>query len=194
MQKKCSRCGETKPATTEYFPQRKTRLDSWCRECYAAKTRNWAATKPEERRSAAQAYYERTKEQRREYERKRGREYNAREAVKESRRKHHMKLKLKTLEAYDGAFCKCCGESILEFLTLDHINADGNEHRKELNGRAGPRFYKWLEANGYPPILQVLCMNCNWARHWSPDKLCPHSSLARNLMGLPIGDAAHQAA
>jgi hypothetical protein len=70
--------------------------------------------------------------------------------------------------------CACCGESQIEFLTLDHINNDGNSHRKEI-GFGGSGLYRWAESHGYPPVLQVMCMNCNWGKRLLG--YCPHKNL-----------------
>ncbi len=80
------------------------------------------------------------------------------EADKRARRK----LRVDALNAYSEGHprCVCCGEVELEFLCLDHINNDGNVHRK-LYG-SGNVFYFWLRKNKYPNVgVQVLCMNCN---------------------------------
>jgi hypothetical protein len=61
------------------------------------------------------------------------------------------------------------------FLSLDHIDGGGNKHRKELfgdKGESGLSLYRWAKNNGYPPIFQVLCMNCNHAKHVLG--VCPH--------------------
>ena len=88
--------------------------------------------------------------------------------------------KLAAFEAYGGAVCKCCGETNLEFLSIDHINGDGAAHRKEMakNSNSPPSSYcgqhlsQWLRLNNYPPGFQVLCMNCNFAKgHFGQ---CPH--------------------
>ncbi len=81
-----------------------------------------------------------------------------------------VRLKLAALGAYGGAICKCCGERHLEFLTIDHLNNDGAEHRRQL-GTKGTKFYEWLRNNGYPPGFQVLCLNCNFAKGHGG---CPH--------------------
>lgn len=94
--------------------------------------------------------------------------------------------KKKVIEYYGGK-CTCCGESELIFLCLDHINGGGNEHRRKINrqnnrcGSSSTQFYKWVEKNNYPPILQVLCYNCNAAKEISDDGTCPHqNSLKEN--------------
>jgi hypothetical protein len=50
----------------------------------------------------------------------------------------------------------------MAFLVVDHINGEGNKHRKAI-GRTGLNFYRWLRTSGYPPGFRVLCHNCNHA-------------------------------
>jgi hypothetical protein len=70
--------------------------------------------------------------------------------------------------------CACCGETQLEFLTIDHRDGGGTLHR-ETAGR-GQRFYGWLIRNGFPDGYQVLCYNCNCSLgHY---KYCPHQKKA----------------
>ena len=83
------------------------------------------------------------------------------------------KLRADTIEHYGGK-CACCGESEPSFLTIDHINGNGNAHRKEI-GRGSVLMYKWLKKNGWPEGYQVLCWNCNCARHlYQNAGVCPH--------------------
>lgn len=67
-------------------------------------------------------------------------------------------FKLKIIEWYGGK-CIYCKEDKFEFLTIDHINNDGAEHRKKVS--SGSKFYKWIIKNNYPKNLQLLCWNCN---------------------------------
>lgn len=78
----------------------------------------------------------------------------------------------KIIERYCNGIveCACCGEKERKFLTLDHINGDGYIHRKEIKGTT--TMYRWIVKNNYPPIFQVLCMNCNWGK--AQNKVCPH--------------------
>jgi len=80
------------------------------------------------------------------------------------------RLKDAAYEAYGGYRCVCCGETEPNFLSLDHIHNDGAIHRKEVSGS---NFYRWLRDRDYPPILQILCMNCNVGRHRNGG-ICPH--------------------
>jgi hypothetical protein len=88
----------------------------------------------------------------------------------------HQALKLRVFEAYGGAACACCGESRLEFLSIDHIDNKGNEHRRAVFGdNRGGNIYGWLKARKFPKGFRVLCMNCNFAiGHYT--KVCPHET------------------
>lgn len=77
--------------------------------------------------------------------------------------------------AYGGT-CRCCSESRNEFLAIDHVNGGGNKHRLELEVGGSAGFYTWLKRNGFPPVFQVLCHNCNMAR--SIYGRCPHETEA----------------
>lgn len=72
--------------------------------------------------------------------------------------------------AHYGAKCECCGEARVEFLTLDHMNDNGAEHRRQYGSGSG--FYRWVIRSGFPSELRLLCFNCNCARgHYG---YCPH--------------------
>ena len=70
--------------------------------------------------------------------------------------------------------CYCCGEMTLEFLTIDHINNDGAEHRRQLTKSKvrGGNIYGWIIKNNFPKIFKVLCYNCNCAKGFYGK--CPH--------------------
>lgn len=88
-----------------------------------------------------------------------------------------LRIKKAAFDGYGGSICKCCGETIIEFLSIDHINEDGAAHRRRLfggsRGAAGSAFYGWLKRNGFPPGFQVLCHNCNRGKHFNGG-VCPH--------------------
>jgi len=83
-------------------------------------------------------------------------------------RVRNKKVRLDILTHY-GLVCACCGETELTFLTIDHINGGGNEHRRQLGHT---HVYDWLRANRYPKGYQTLCFNCNSAK--SIQGICPH--------------------
>ena len=76
--------------------------------------------------------------------------------------------------AYGGYICKCCGESNSAFLVLDHVNGNGNKHRKEI-GTSSTNLQLWLKKNNYPEGFQVLCYNCNNAKYYKG--ICPHKTI-----------------
>ena len=81
------------------------------------------------------------------------------------------KAKKKVFDHY-GRKCACCGESVKEFLTIDHINGEGTKHRKKI----GRKMYNWLVQNNLPKGFQTLCFNCNWGKHVNGG-VCPHKNL-----------------
>jgi hypothetical protein len=87
-------------------------------------------------------------------------------------KKRNAAVRLEGLMAYsDGQpKCDCCGETTLEFLSIDHVNGGGSKHRKELNGIS---IYAWLKRNKYPVGFRVLCHNCNLSIGYYG--YCPHS-------------------
>jgi hypothetical protein len=75
-----------------------------------------------------------------------------------------------------GAKCKCCGETETTFLTIDHINNDGNIARR-TDKTGGSNFYRVLarkiQDGEAPTDLQILCRNCNWGKNVNSG-ICPH--------------------
>ena len=86
---------------------------------------------------------------------------NGREAVKKANKNYRLKLLNKALEYYSNGkvVCNCCGETNLEFLSLD--------------GNASLTFLKKIQALDYPEGYEVLCMNCDWGILQN-DGMCPH--------------------
>ena len=77
----------------------------------------------------------------------------------------------------DPPKCECCGESIYEFLTIDHINGGGNKHRESMPSKS--YIYEWLLRNDFPDGFRVLCYNCNCSSgHYG---VCPHKTLQESL-------------
>ena len=78
---------------------------------------------------------------------------------------YYYNLQHDAIMAYGGYRCAWCGIDEPLVLTLDHINNDGRDHRKQIGSLGGHKLYKWLRDEGYPPGFQVLCMNCNQAKY-----------------------------
>lgn len=102
------------------------------------------------------------------------------EAAATGRQAARADMRLAALRAYSNRdpFCSCCGEGVLQFLALDHIDGGGHRQRTETGGGG---FYTWLKKNGYPPGFRVLCHNCNMGRQLNGG-ICPHDSLVRQLL------------
>jgi hypothetical protein len=143
--KRCTKCKTEYPATPEFFHRSgSVGFYTQCKSCRNAAYRTLRATDESARARAISI----------------GASYAYR-------------LRLATLRIYCAGepFCQCCGEAHLEFLSLDHVNNDGNTHRREI-GAGGTALYRWAKKNSYPPSLQVLCSNCNWAKARYGE--CPH--------------------
>lgn len=110
------------------------------------------------------AFQELDRKKRKEYYRKK------RHADPDFIRKRNKETRRKVLDHY-GNKCACCGEKEPDFLTIDHINGDGWEHRRR-EPSAAKGMYQWLLSHKYPDGFQLLCYNCNCAKgHYG---VCPH--------------------
>lgn len=145
---------------------------SWCAGCRA---------KARERRNRSEESKQKAKDAREKWRRSH-RPYDAQKS-----KNYRQRLKKQVIEAYGGK-CACCGETSIEFLTLDHIDNNGAAHRRELfphiaaklgHGLGGWSFYVKVRKLGFPPGLQVLCWNCNSAKQYYGR--CPHQTVGGEL-------------
>lgn len=67
--------------------------------------------------------------------------------------------------------CECCSETALEFLSMDHIEGGGTQHRKNMGSR---NLYPYLYREK-PVGYRILCHNCNQAFGFYG--YCPHKKL-----------------
>lgn len=158
MMKKCGRCG-SKKALSEFGISSKTDSPlAYCKPCY----------------SLARAVHSRWLERNPGLAAKRTAQYRAanHEKVKASQRASDRKLKDAAYAAYGGYRCACCGETTEAFLSIDHINNDGANHRRDVERR---KLYKWLKRHSYPEGFQILCMNCNFGKARNGG-ICPHQT------------------
>ena len=92
------------------------------------------------------------------------------------------RIRSELIAAYGGR-CVCCGETAAAFLTLDHTNHDGKEHRAAFGGRGiatSFQVYSDLKRRGWPTDgFRLLCMNCNFATRFGA--ACPHDELFASL-------------
>lgn len=76
--------------------------------------------------------------------------------------------KAEVVAAYGGR-CACCGETEIEFLSLDHTDGGGYQHRRAR----GNKIYGDLKAAGWPQDgYRILCMNCQFGT--MRGRICPH--------------------
>lgn len=85
-------------------------------------------------------------------------------------RSYQAQAQREVIEGY-GARCRCCGETEWKFLTLDHVNGGGKQHRKRVSAT---QIYRNIIKAGFPPEFQVLCWNCHMAKDRRGG--CPHQA------------------
>lgn len=157
MAKACSKCGEIK-ALSDFY-KHGNRLRSQCKSCVDARNKDRyynvlskdPAFKQRQRERGLRWYYENRERS------------NKRIAA------NHRAERLTCIQHYGGA-CACCGESIYEFLSIDHANGGGTKHRKS----GISKICRWLIKNKFPPEFRVLCHNCNQAIGFHGT--CPHQT------------------
>lgn len=98
-------------------------------------------------------------------------EVRIRQNMNLKRLRREWKLEVLTHYSKGVPHCNCCDEYCIDFLSIDHINGDGNKQRKTLK-MTGIAFYRWLKRNNYPDGFQILCYNCNMAKGFLG--VCPH--------------------
>lgn len=167
----CTVCKIERNYTDFYFRYDSKKYRNECKICQRSRTSKWARARyPYIRNKLIEKYNE-----------------NKEAVIKkvtiwaknnpEKRRKYNVtwrwKLRKEIIIEY-GGMCKCCGETIPEFLQIDHINNDGYKMRKEKKESSGGNLYRWLKKNNFPKDrFQLLCSNCNFAKgHFGG---CPHN-------------------
>jgi hypothetical protein len=81
----------------------------------------------------------------------------------EKRIEYQLKIKTDVLTYYGNGKCACvrCGYNDIRALSIDHINGNGANQRKNIEGAF---CYNWLKTNNYPEGYQTLCMNCQFIK------------------------------
>lgn len=156
-----------------------------CKICKARYMRNWSSKHRVEIAERGKEYRDRVGP---EAQLKRHQDYMARDPKK--RWGDHAKvaanyrraLRLEVIAAY-GDECACCRVREEVFLSIDHIDQKGAEHReKELGGRQGGSyiFYLWLKRHDFPKDnFRCLCRNCQYA--YFKTGTCPHQTARARL-------------
>lgn len=166
--KKCYQC--QRDFSLENFCKNKSKPDGLadnCKQCKSAADREYQAKSKDKIKIRRHQYYLKNKDEITE---------KVNLYIKNNRVKHNAwgtkaknKLKNEVLSHYcdDGAVCKMCGEDELGVLSIDHIDGNGAEHRRQIFGNnrtCGYNFYRWLKRNNYPDGFQVLCFSCQYRK------------------------------
>lgn len=161
--KTCTKCGQSKPATSEFYAASKVNrngLYSSCRVCQVETNRRWRKNNPDKRPS---------KDALREASRSRRETHPGEEQRHRLARYRRYRDELLDHYGRGDPKCTCCGEFRREFLAFDHVNGCGKVQRK-LEG-TGFKKLQYLRTNR-PIDIQILCHNCNTAKQGRAE--CPH--------------------
>jgi len=124
---------------------------------------------------AQKLYYERHRDERVEY----ARDFYRKNAKRLSRNtaafKGHVR---RTVRAYLGNKCVCCGVMEQEFLSVDHVRNNGAKHRRE-KGREAWMWEVWkaIKEKRIVTDYQLMCFNCNFSKHFGKG-VCVHKRRA----------------
>ena len=111
-------------------------------------------------------YYKKYRETHRQESRQYARDYRA-----SGKNSKYLKMWRRVIILGYGGKCSCCDESQIEFLTIDHTYNDGNIERNK-GVKNGYMTYKKIIDENFPDRYQILCWNCNAAKHYY--LVCPH--------------------
>jgi hypothetical protein len=93
---------------------------------------------------------------------------------KASRKRRYNERRTKLFKIYGGE-CACCGETMHEFLSLNHVNGGGSKDRK-MNGRSvnNKHITQIINSGKTNPEFNILCHNCNMSLGFYGR--CPHNA------------------
>ena len=142
--KKRDRCEDCDPWCRQCGAEERRGGSRYCHTCQAARRREWYQNDPDNR---------------------------ARRLA--SNTAGNIALRNEVYAAY-GNKCLCCGESEPLFLTIDHIDGTGADHRRATGRYGGITFYRYLRDIGCPrDNYRLMCWNCNSGRERN-NGICPH--------------------
>ncbi len=203
--KKCRKCKEDRPEEDFWFNERKGRSVARCNACRTkdrlayrlanldkikVANRDWQRRNPEKTKAAQERWKAKNPDIAREravawYKANKPR-------ARAQQRERSQQLKDAVYNAYGGYVCNCCGETEPSFLSVDHVNNDGNRHRRATGFGtrrwSGKKIYSLIIDDGFPPDYQILCMNCNWGKARNGG-VCPHKA-SEGSTTIPKGSRA----
>lgn len=156
----CTTCRKEK-FKDDFYLRSNGRRDSECKACIIKRSRRYAKANKGKVIAKSRRYYKR----------------NRVRLLQQSKSRNH-EFRVLVLTHYSGGSlrCACCQETTIEFLAIDHVDGDGNKHRRSIGTASGGMFYRWLVAQKFPRGFQVLCHNCNIAKGCYG--VCPHQQTA----------------
>lgn len=96
------------------------------------------------------------------------------EENKMAQREYKMRCR-KTVFDHYGRKCNCCGEINEKFLTIDHVNNDGNLDKTPSGKKiTGSDLCLKIIRENFPDTYQILCYNCNCGKRVNNGS-CPHN-------------------
>lgn len=175
----CPACKLNKPLNEFHADRGKANgRSTYCAPCGTAKAKERRASQPEKEKEIRKRFYAKNREtllirRKKDYYKNQEREQkNARERYwknpKAAKLRHYC-MKLKALEVVSPSICCIyCGESDPKKLEIDHVDGNGTEHRKKMDGA---NFHYTLVREGIPENvrLQILCETHNAMKAWLND-------------------------
>lgn len=94
--------------------------------------------------------------------------------ISQKEKEKRLDLKFSVFAIYSDAQpkCACCGETIFEFLSLDHINGTGKKYGKKFECQTLTELLNWITKHNFPRDYRILCYNCNCSIGFNG--YCPH--------------------
>lgn len=158
----CPKCQKDLPIDA-FYPKGK-HLDAHCRECRKSYSREYAKKNRDKVIANKRRYYQDVAKQR---------QIENRDEFNRRRKERTRKYKEQFIEMYGGK-CNCCGETIFDFLTIEHRNGQKGKPKYEKSREHGEHGYKKASQEYRPDLYEILCWNCNCAKgHLG---YCPHQN------------------
>lgn len=156
--KLCTRCNKEKPLSNFYIRRSNTTSRNkagepiaWCKDCRRAYKREDIKRNPEKWAKYCRRSYLRHRTER---------------IAKARADRQELKRKVIAHYSRNKIQCAICGNNDIVVLCIDHIDGNGQAHRRAIGRTSGAGFYQWLIQNNYPDGFQVLCYNCNMRKRW----------------------------
>ena len=150
LMKRCAKCKRQK-SSGEFYREsgRSDGLRPYCKHCCRTDNKRGYASHRDTRLQQQRDYVEKN-----------------RAKVNQKNTEWRKSVRLETLRHYSEGdpLCQICGERNITFLTIDHIEGGGSEHRRKIT-RGGYATYIWLRQHKFPEGFRVLCFNCNYGEY-----------------------------